>query len=106
VKAASKSSRAAGSTLLTVSDSGPGINSEFQKHLFERFNRHESAPYKGSGLGLSIVSEVTRLHGGEIEVGTGEHGGAGFKLRLPCIGESSANKPTQKQVFSHTPEAL
>lgn len=71
-----------GKPVLTVSDSGPGIDSEFREHLFERFNRHDSAAYKGSGLGLSIVSEVARLHGGEIEVDTGKHGGARFRLAL------------------------
>jgi heavy metal sensor kinase len=73
-----------GTSALAVSDSGPGIDPAFRYHLFERFARHPAAPYKGSGLGLSIVSEVVRLHGGRIEFDSNEHGGATFRLSFPA----------------------
>jgi signal transduction histidine kinase len=73
-----------GMATFSLSDSGPGIDAAAREHLFERFNRHPATPYKGSGLGLSIVSEVVRLHDGRIEVGESEHGGATFRLFLPA----------------------
>lgn len=56
--------------ILTVEDSGPGIPHELQKRVFERFyrvggDRHNSG-IQGCGLGLSIVSQIARLHHGSI----------------------------------------
>jgi signal transduction histidine kinase len=68
---------------LRVSDSGPGIDPAFRDRLFDRFSRDPATPYQGSGLGLSVVSEVARLHGGRIEVAAGRQGGAEFTLTLP-----------------------
>ena len=70
-------------TTLTIRDSGPGLDASVREHLFQRFHRHPAAPYKGSGLGLSIVSEVARLHGGKVELGDGSQAGAAFRLVLP-----------------------
>lgn len=67
----------------TFADSGPGVDDAFREQLFDRFQRHPATPYKGSGLGLSIVSEVVRLHGGQIEITESEHGGAAFRMALP-----------------------
>ena len=70
-------------SVFEVSDSGPGIDGEFRVHLFERFNRHPTTPYKGSGLGLSIVSEVVRLHKGKVDVKESVYGGATFCISFP-----------------------
>jgi signal transduction histidine kinase len=74
---------------LFVTDSGPGIDADFREHLFERFSRHPATPYRGSGLGLSIVNEVVRLHDGQIDVTSGESGGATFHLVFPALGPPS-----------------
>jgi len=79
-----------GDAFLRVTDTGPGIAPEHQKHLFERFYRVENgsrgrngAP-PGAGLGLAIVAWIVRAHGGTIEVRSREGAGATFFVRLPA----------------------
>lgn len=59
----------------SITDSGPGIAPEDQKHLFEKFWQAKAAKGFGTGLGLSICKEIVKAHGGEIwfetEVGVG-----------------------------------
>ncbi|MNL78968.1 Signal transduction histidine-protein kinase/phosphatase MprB [compost metagenome] len=55
--------------LIEVADNGPGIPAEDRKRVLERFVRLEkSRSEPGSGLGLSLVDAVTRLHGGEFRI--------------------------------------
>jgi two-component system sensor histidine kinase MprB len=66
-----------------VSDRGPGIPAAEREAVFERFHRADDArSLPGSGLGLSIVREVARRHGGEAFVEARRGGGAvvGFRL--------------------------
>jgi signal transduction histidine kinase len=74
-----------GHVVLTVSDNGPGIDSDSQRHLFERFWRGPQGSSSGSGLGLAIASELAQRMGGEIAVRSGE-GETSFALRLPSDG--------------------
>jgi signal transduction histidine kinase len=72
----------AGAAELTVADSGPGIPSADRAHIFQRFFRLEgSRSTPGSGLGLSLVEAVTRLHGIGIRV-TDNDPGTRFILRF------------------------
>ncbi len=60
-----------GSLWITVSDNGPGIKEEDQKHLFEKFYRGEEARQRvirGLGLGLYYVKQIVEAHGGTIKV--------------------------------------
>ena len=58
-----------GRVLIEVADNGPGIPPEDRKRVLERFVRLEkSRSEPGSGLGLSLVDAVTRLHGGEFRI--------------------------------------
>lgn len=69
---------------LTVEDEGPGIADEDLPHVFERFYRSERARAKpGSGLGLSIVAQAVKAHGGWVKAGRATSGGALFTVRLP-----------------------
>lgn len=70
---------------LSVSDNGPGIPAEDRKKIFERFYRAEkSRSAKGYfGLGLSIASEIVKLHHGSITVGERVGGGSVFTVALP-----------------------
>lgn len=74
--------------LLTVDDSGPGIAATERQRVFDRFyrvggDRHASAT-TGSGLGLSIVEHVVRLHGGRIALETAPRlGGLRVQVALP-----------------------
>jgi two-component system sensor histidine kinase TctE len=66
---------------LEVEDDGPGIPPAERARVLERFYRVTGTPGTGSGLGLSIVSEIAAAHGAEIEISAGE-GGRGCKVGL------------------------
>jgi two-component Ni(II)/redox sensor kinase NrsS len=74
-------------SLLTISDSGPGIASEQQTLIFERFTRLDPARSRqqgGAGLGLAIAQAIARRHGGNISVQSSLGEGAAFSVRLPA----------------------
>ena len=74
-----------GSVRLSVADSGPGIPVEERHRVFERFSRGSSARgISGRGIGLAVAAEIVRAHGGEIEVGDADGGGARFVVTLPA----------------------
>ena len=66
---------------LCVQDHGLGIDESVLPHLFQRFRRGEDG-HGGHGLGLFIAAEVTRLHGGTIDVRSTKGSGATFSLKL------------------------
>lgn len=70
--------------VVTVDDEGPGIAESDLPHVFDRFYRsEESRGMPGSGLGLSIVRQVTDRHSGLVAAGRSPTGGARLTLRLP-----------------------
>ena len=70
--------------LLKVDDRGPGIAAPDRARIFDRFFRGASAAgTAGLGLGLSLVAEVARWHGGTASVEPLPGGGSSFRLRLP-----------------------
>ena len=72
---------------VSVADKGPGLSTEDQKRIFERFYRADSSRVRtgadGSGLGLSIVDAVMRAHGGSVSVQSTPGEGAIFTLLFP-----------------------
>ncbi|WP_392537424.1 ATP-binding protein [Legionella sp. 227] len=60
--------------MLEVSDNGPGIPSELQSRVFERFFRVLGNKSPGSGLGLAIVQQIAELHGGRLMLDTPKEG--------------------------------
>lgn len=77
---------AGGAAVLGVEDDGPGVPGEERERVFERFVRLDEARARdagGSGLGLSIVREIVRLHGGAVSISDSALGGARFEVRLP-----------------------
>lgn len=69
---------------LVVTDNGPGIPENLRKRIFERFFRVIGNQATGSGLGLSIVQQITKLHHAEIQLGTPESGsGTEFRIIFP-----------------------
>jgi signal transduction histidine kinase len=88
---------------LVVRDTGTGIPVAELPRLFERFHRIEGArgrTFEGSGIGLALVHELVKLHGGTIEV-TSELGrGSCFTVRLPF---GSAHLPRQHVATAAAP---
>ena len=71
---------------LIVQDTGVGIPQAELPRLFERFHRVEgqkSRSFEGSGIGLALVQELVKLHGGTIEVESAERKGTTFKITVP-----------------------
>jgi PAS domain S-box-containing protein len=82
--------RADGAARLVVRDTGSGISEEQLPHIFERFHRVEGArarTHEGTGIGLALVQELVRLHGGTIDVDSRSGQGATFSVTVP-IGRS------------------
>ena len=69
---------------LVVENNGPVLSAEYQSRIFDRFWRADTSRHQGSsGLGLSIVRSIMRLHQGSCEVNS-EHGVNRFTLRFPA----------------------
>jgi two-component system sensor histidine kinase PrrB len=75
-------SRRDGAVSLTVDDDGPGVPPDQRERIFERFARGPDSRTDGSGLGLALVRQQARLHGGEVSVSSGPLGGARFEVSL------------------------
>jgi two-component system sensor histidine kinase BaeS len=77
----------AGGVLLTLEDSGPGLDDEQLSRLFDRFYRVEvsrSRSSGGSGLGLSICRNIVEAHDGRIEATHSPLGGLRISVMLPA----------------------
>lgn len=76
------------SVVMEISDNGIGIPEESIPHIFDRFYRVDKARARatgGSGLGLSIASQIVTLHGGTIEVESKIGVGTKIKIRIPYV---------------------
>ena len=76
----------ANSVALLVSDTGTGIAKSDLPHIFERFHRIRGArarSHEGSGIGLALVQELVKLHGGTIAVTSALGKGTTFKVHVP-----------------------
>ena len=73
--------------VITVSDNGIGISQEFQKHIFEPFERERTSTVskvEGSGIGMGIVKKLVGLMGGTVEVESKIGVGSTFTVTIPC----------------------
>ncbi len=77
-----------GSVVVEVADRGEGIAAVDLERIFEQGVRATSSR-PGSGIGLAIVREIAREHGGEIEVESSPGQGATFRLVLPAASDAS-----------------
>ncbi len=91
--------RAGKNVKIKVSDSGPGISSEFLPFIFDRFRQADGTSTRrhgGLGLGLAIVRHLVELHGGTVAAhSAGEGLGAVFTVSLPMA--VSPDKPARKR---------
>lgn len=75
------------SAVVSVADTGPGIDAVDLPFVFDRFYRSQAARgTQGVGLGLAIVKGLVEAHGGTVEAANGPGGGAVFTVRLPLAG--------------------
>ena len=71
--------------VLTIADTGNGIDETFRERIFEPFfrvDKSRSRKIGGVGLGLAMVREIVRVHDGEIEVHGNEQGGTTFEITM------------------------
>ena len=87
--------RIAERAVIEVADSGVGIPDEELPGLFERFQRGGGArgrSHEGTGIGLALVDELARLHGGEVSVSSAVGAGSTFRVELP-VRQEEAGEP-------------
>ena len=73
--------------VITVADNGIGMSQEFQKHIFEPFERERTSTVskvEGSGIGMGIVKKLVGLMGGTVEVESRIGVGSTFTVTIPC----------------------
>jgi len=107
-----------GGAKLRVTDTGVGIPAEQLPRIFERFHRVPNArsrTHEGTGIGLALVQELVRLHGGSIDAESNEGKGSAFTVRIPFgsahlshdfIGDASAPPASDVGTMSFVEEAL
>lgn len=82
-----------GYAVLTVVDTGIGIPERELPHVFTRFHRVEGAQgrtHEGTGIGLSLIHELLKLHGGTVSVESREGYGSTFYVSLPLDASPAA----------------
>ena len=73
--------------VITVADNGIGMSQEFQKHIFEPFERERTSTVskvEGSGIGMGIVKKLVGLMGGTVAVESKIGVGSTFTVTIPC----------------------
>ena len=86
--------------VLEVMDSGPGIPPDERNRIFEAFYQGKTPQgghVKGTGIGLSVVTEFVNAHSGSIEILEAKTGGAHFRVRLPM---RQAAAPREKKAHA------
>ncbi|MCD5993899.1 response regulator [Pseudomonas sp. CDFA 602] len=92
----------ADAAVLTVSDTGTGIADDQQALVFQRFHRIENQQgrtFEGTGIGLSLVDELVRLHGGTISLESKHGTGTTFTVSIPT---GSSHLPADRIGAEHT----
>jgi signal transduction histidine kinase len=83
---------------LVVRDHGVGVAPERLPQIFGRFERGvSSSEYGGLGLGLFIVQEIVRAHGGSVRAERAPGEGASFTVELPCAGPSATSSDAPRR---------
>ena len=73
--------------IISITDNGIGMSEEFQKHVFETFEREHNTTFshiEGSGIGMGIAKKLVELMGGTISVKSKQGEGSTFTLTVPC----------------------
>lgn len=73
--------------IITITDNGIGMSEEFQKHIFEDFEREHNSTashIESSGIGMGITKKLVELMDGTIEVKSKQDKGSTFTVTIPC----------------------
>ncbi|MEX0985279.1 MAG: ATP-binding protein [Actinomycetota bacterium] len=83
-----------GTAVLEVWDTGPGIPADEIDLVFDRFYRGRTVRAGGSGIGLAVVRDLARAHGGDVSVQSEPAGGSRFRVVLPSTSRSGGSFTT------------
>jgi len=107
-----------GQAVLTVRDTGVGIPPDELPRMFERFHRIENShgrTHEGTGIGLALVQELVKLHGGAVGVESVEGRGSTFRVAIPlgarhldpnCVADSGEIVPNPIASTAFVEEAM
>ena len=96
-------------TVITVADNGIGMSQEFQKHIFEPFERERTSTVskvEGSGIGMGIVKKLVGLMGGTVEVESRIGVGSTFTVTIPCRIASQEETQTKRETTPSDEKSL
>ena len=96
-------------TVITVADNGIGMSQEFQKHIFEPFERERTSTVskvEGSGIGMGIVKKLVGLMGGTVEVESRIGVGSTFIVTIPCRIASQEETQAKRDTTSSDKKSL
>ena len=96
-------------TVITVADNGIGISQEFQKHIFEPFERERTSTVskvEGSGIGMGIVKKLVGLMGGTVAVESKIGVGSKFTVTIPCRIASQEETQAKRETGSSDKKSL
>ena len=95
--------------VITVADNGIGMSQEFQKHIFEPFERERTSTVskvEGSGIGMGIVKKLVGLMGGTVEVESKIGVGSTFTVTIPCRIASQEETQAKREISSSDKKSL
>ena len=96
-------------TVITVADNGIGMSQEFQKHIFEPFERERTSTVskvEGSGIGMGIVKRLVGLMGGTVEVESKIGVGSTFTVTIPSRIASQEETQAKRETGSSDKKSL
>ena len=94
---------------ITITDNGIGMSEEFQKLIFESFERERnttSSHIEGSGIGMSITKKLVELMDGTIEVKSKQGEGSSFIVTVPCRKALKEDTLEKKNTNRHNKNCL
>ena len=95
--------------VITVADNGIGMSQEFQKHIFEPFERERTSTVskvEGSGIGMGIVKKLVGLMGGTVAVESKIGVGSKFTVTIPCRIASQEETQAKRDTTSSDKKSL
>ena len=95
--------------VITVADNGIGMSQEFQKHIFEPFERERTSTVskvEGSGIGMGIVKKLVGLMGGTVEVESKIGVGSTFTVTISCRIASQEETQAKRDATSSDKKSL